>query len=195
MFKHWSESLATMLAANKIINIENHDAYSYGLELFLIKATLYIIILAIALLTDSLLISLIFTISYMTLRQYTGGYHCKTAEICTVVSIFIYLLMLILSKIEIFSTDIPFLFISALSYIIILIKAPIESANNPLEIKEKKTYRMISIIISTVLFVLIISFNFINLSELSFPVSYALTADAVLIIISLRRKENEKNNS
>lgn len=195
MYKHLAEGLATLLAANRIIDIDQHENYSYGLELFLFKFTLYIIILIISLLTNTFLISLIFTVSYLLLRQYTGGYHCKTAEACMITSIFIYVLMLLLYNTEVGSFSLLCFALNAISYLVIFINAPIENENNPLEISEIKAYRIISIIVSSVLIVLCVVLHLLSLNNYIFPISFAMTADAVLILITPRRKKNEKGNS
>lgn len=195
MYKHLAESLATLLAANRIIDIERQECYSYGLELFLFKFTLYIIILIISLLTNTFFISLIFTVSYLLLRQYTGGYHCKTAEACMITSIFIYVLMLLLYNVGICNYSVYLLICNLLSYLVILIRAPIENENNPLEIREIKAYRIISIIVSSILIVLCVVLHLLSLNNYIFPISFAMTADAVLILITPRRKKNEKGNS
>lgn len=41
MLRNISRELSTLLAAKKIISIENVDAYAYGLELFLFKSVFY----------------------------------------------------------------------------------------------------------------------------------------------------------
>ncbi len=194
VYKNIADNLANLLSANKIIDINNQEAYSYGLELFFFKFTLYIIILIISLLTDSFLISLVFTASYMLLRQYTGGYHCKTSEACMLTSILIYTFMLLLYNFKLNNLTL-FFFIIPISYLIIILKAPIENENNPLDADEIKKYRILSIIISTLLTVLsIITFIF-DFKQFAFPISYTLTADAVLLLISPRRKKNEEDNS
>lgn len=194
MYKRLAESVATLLAANRIIDIDQQECYSYGLELFLFKSTLYIIILIISLLTNTFLISLIFTVSYLLLRQYTGGYHCKTAEACMITSVFIYVLMLLLYNTEICTYSLLLIALDIISYLVILINAPIENENNPLEISEMKSYRTVSIIVSSVLLVLCAVLHFFGLYNYIFPISFAMTADAVLIITP-RRKKNEKGNS
>lgn len=195
MYKNVADSLATLLSANKIIDINKQEAYSYGLELFLFKFTLYIIILIISLLTDSFLISLVFTASYMLLRQYTGGYHCKTPEACMLTSILIYTFMLFLYNLKLNTLSLLFFVINTVSYLIIILKAPIENENNPLDTVEIKKYRILSIIISTLLTVLSILSFISDFKEFAFPISYTLTADAVLLLISPRRKKNEEDNS
>lgn len=195
MYKHLAESLATLLAANRIIDIDRQECYSYGLELFLFKFTLYIIILIISLLTNTFLISLIFTASYLLLRQYTGGYHCRTSEACMITSIFIYVLMLLLYNIGICNYSVYLLICNLLSYLVVLIKSPIENENNPLEIGEIKTYRLLSIIISSAFIISGIVLHQLGLYNYIFPISFAMAADAVLILITPRRKKNEEGNS
>lgn len=195
MYKNLADRIATQLSANKIIDINNQEIYSYGLELFLFKFTLYAIILIISLLTDTFLISLIFTASYMLLRQYTGGYHCKTSETCMITSILIYTFMLLLYNLEFYSQGLLLMILILISFLIILIKAPIENENNPLEKYELKKYRFLSLILSTVLTILSVLLFYFNFQVLSFSISYALTADAVLLLISTRRKRHEENNS
>lgn len=195
MYKHLAESLATLLAANKIIDIDQQENYSYGLELFLFKFTLYAIILIISLITNSVWISLIFTFSYMLLRQYTGGFHCKSAEACMVTSILIYLLMLILYHTGIYTYSLLLIALNLISYLVIFVFAPIENENNPLENSEIKTYRLLSIIISSVFIISGIVLHQLGLYNYIFPISFAMTADAVLILITPRRKKNEEGNS
>lgn len=94
MFKTLADESAHLLISHKIIDEENREAYTYGLELFFEKAFLYALISIIAILTNTLLFSIVFIVTYKALRQYTGGFHCKTAEMCLVISILIYLLVL-----------------------------------------------------------------------------------------------------
>ena len=195
MYKHLAEGLATLLAANKIIDVDEQENYSYGLELFLFKSTLYIIIFIISLLTNSFWISLIFTFSYMLLRQYTGGFHCKSAEVCMITSILIYMLMLLLYNTGVYSYSVWMPVLDFLSYLVIFLNAPIENENNPLEISEIKAYRTVSIIVSSVLLVLCAVLHFFGLYNYIYPISFAMTADAVLILITPRRKKNEKGDS
>lgn len=81
MLRNISRELSTLLAAKKIISIENVDAYAYGLELFLFKSVFYLLVFILSLLSGTLLISALFVIIYLGLRQYSGGYHCKTYQI------------------------------------------------------------------------------------------------------------------
>ncbi len=192
MFKQWAKDISLMLIANNIITFENRDAYSYGIELFLFKASLYIIVTVIALITNTLIPSVTFVVSYMLLRQYSGGYHCKTAETCMIVSIFMYLIFLLLYKLDYDNVKIFFLISSFISLLPITIFSPVENINNPLTIKEKNKYHIIAIIIAVILTAIMLIGYFVNINDIFYATSYALTADAVLIILGLRRSKNEE---
>lgn len=192
MFKQWAKDISLMLIANKIITFENREAYSYGIELFLFKTSLYIIVAVIALITNTLIPSAIFVVSYTLLRQYNGGYHCKTAEMCMVVSIFMYLFFLLLYKLDYGNTKIFFLISSCISFLPIAIFSPVENINNPLTVQEKRKYHIIAVIIAASFIAVVLFGYFFTIKNLFYSVSYSLTADAVLIILGLRRNKNEK---
>lgn len=193
MLKNLAEDLAQILAANNIIKVEDCDAYRYGLELAISKTIMYTIVLIIALLTNTLLFSILFIGMYMELRQYTGGFHCKSAEMCLVVSALIYLIVLLLYLVNSINIKIILAMVSLIIPLLVLIFSPIESINNPLTKDEKKKYHYAATIVSLVLvFIMCVALLF-NADVLFYASSESLTADAVLIILSLRRSKNEKN--
>lgn len=192
MFKQWAKDISLMLIANKIITFENREAYSYGIELFLFKTSLYIIVAVIAIITNTLIPSAIFVVSYTLLRQYNGGYHCKTAEMCMIISIFMYLIFLLLYKLDYGNIKKFFLISSCISLLPIAVFSPVENINNPLTVKEKRKYHIISVAIAVILVGIMMFGHIFDVNNIFYAISYALTADAVLIILGLRRNKNEK---
>lgn len=193
MLKNLAESLAQILAANKIIKVEDCDVYRYGLELVISKIIMYTIVLIIALLTNTMLFSVLFIGMYMLLRQYTGGFHCKSAEMCLVVSVLMYLIVLLFYLVNLINVKIIFAMISLIIPLLVLIFSPIESANNPLTTEEKKKYHRSAVIVSIILLFTMCVALLINIDVIFYASSESLTADAVLIILSLRRSKNEKD--
>lgn len=92
MLKSIAEEVTVLMAANDIIKTEEIEAYTYGLELIIPKVILYAVILVVSLITDTFLMSVAFVILLMCLRRYSGGFHCKTAEICVIALSFILIL-------------------------------------------------------------------------------------------------------
>ena len=193
MLKNLAENLAQILAANNIIKVEDYDVYRYGLELVISKIIMYTIVLIIALLTNTLLFSVLFIGMYMVLRQYTGGFHCKSAEMCLVVSVLIYLIVLLFYLVNLINIKIIFATISLTIPLIVLIFSPVESVNNPLTIDEKSKYHRSAVIVSIILLFIMCVSLLINIDVFFYASSESLTADAVLIILSLRRSKNEKD--
>lgn len=195
MFKHLAHEASILLITHNIVSEEKRDAYTYGFEIFFEKLFFYGIIFIIALLTKTLLFSTLFILAYKMLRQYTGGFHCKTAELCLVNSVLIYLSVMLLFILDKEPIRLALAISASVSAIIIFIFSPKESTNRPLEIKEKKKYRMISIINAALLAIIVAISYRLNISFLFYSTACSLTADAVLIILSLRRCKFERKNA
>lgn len=193
MIKNLAEDLAVLLAANGIIKLEDCDAYRYGLELFISKAIMYIIVFIIALLTKTLLFSILFIGMYSAIRQYSGGFHCKSAEMCLVVSILIYLVALFIYIINFENVKIPLMIITLVTPLIVMFFSPVETPNNPLTNEEKKKYHLNTMITSIILLIISCISLITNITSIFYASAGSLTADAVLIILSLRRSKNEEN--
>lgn len=180
MFKNLADDAAILLITHHIVSEEKREAYTYGFELLFEKLFFYGIILIIALLTKTLIFSVLFMFSYKMLRQYTGGFHCKTAEVCLVVSVLIYLLVLLLYMLDFDLAEFILSISAMVSLIIIFLFSPRESKNRPLENEEKKKYRTLSIIIATATAIIAVIFYRLNISLLFYSTSCSLTADVII---------------
>lgn len=187
MVNHLAELYATKMVAEKIIDMDDKECYVYGLELLLSKIIVLSIILVIALITGTIIESVIFTFFYLFIRQYSGGYHCKTAEICMMVSVFIYLLFLTIIRLNVLINSFM-IAISVISYFIILLYSPLADANKEIDDKEKKKYRIISFIIASVMMIMIVICFFTNTRGVFISVSCSLIADAILLLLAILKK-------
>lgn len=194
MFRKVSESIAGLLIANDIVSDENRDAYIYGLELLIPQILFYIGLLVISLFTKTLLLSLLFVVTYKVLRQYTGGFHCKSAEACLVVSVLIYLILLLLFYFHSTIVDMLLITASIIASAIIFRFSPIEDKNKLLDDIEKRKCRRLSIIVAiTAISLTVISF-FLNFKEIFYAIAWSLSADAVLILFTKRRRFNDEKD-
>lgn len=195
MLRELAEHISLKLVTTKTINIDDREFYTYGLELLLSKTIFCSIILIFALITNTLLISAMFLFMYMLIRQYSGGFHCKTSEMCFLVSILLYLLMLFLVRIDFNQIETSLCIFSTVSFFIIAVFSPIVSENNPLSPKQKIKYRRYSIIIAFLWLSIMVCTYIFKLDYIFYPVSWSLSVDAVLILLTLRRNKNEKDNA
>lgn len=184
MLKSIAEEITVALAANDIIETEEMEAYTYGLELLIPKVILYAAILVVSLITGTFFASVTFVVLLMCLRRYAGGFHCKTAETCLLFSFLIYLLALLGYE---FVQNIPTIacgISSIISAVIVLIFAPVEDVNRPLDESEKIQYRQKAMIMLTVVLLIDMSALLFGFDIVSYLSACSLTANAVLIFLS-----------
>ena len=192
MLKSIAEEITVALASNDIIKTDEIEAYNYGFELLIPKVILYAAILTVSIITNTFLISVAFVVTLMCLRRYSGGFHCKTAETCLLISFLIYLLVLFGYEFAQYIPNLACGISSAISAIIILIFAPVEDTNRPLDEYEKKLYRLKSMIALTIILLAETIFLLFDIIGLSYITACSLTANAVLIILALGRCKDGK---
>ena len=154
--------------------------------------TLYAVILVVSLITDTFLMSVAFVILLMCLRRYSGVFHCKTAEICLLVSFLMYLLAIFGYEFVSFISNMVYGISTVLSSVIVLIFSPVEDKNRPLDETEKVLYRQKAMIALCIILALEFAALIFEFRALSYLSACSLTANAVLILISqIRRCKNE----
>jgi accessory gene regulator B len=184
IIKTIAEELSLALVSNRIIEIEDRKNYIYGIELVLYDIFIFVTIAIIAVLTDTVSMSLIFTFLFCTVRSYTGGYHCNTYAKCFFTALTVYLIMLVLNIWLNSKTIVLACILMAVSVPVILRAAPVEHENNPLSHDEKNKYRKYSIriiFVSSMFFILSLIYF---AKEISFAISWAIFATAVFIVVS-----------
>ena len=196
MIEKLSGRLADKLVRENMIPVSERDIYAYGAELFMLKALFYSALLAAALLTRTLAEGAVFTFTYLYLRQYSGGYHCKTPMRCMAVSLLLYLSMTFIYRTGTDITKIFLLSAAVLSFAAVVRFSPSESEGNPLTDEERKKYRIIASVTSGI-YLLLSAATFISgLDMIFYPLTWSLAADAALIKINKSGgKKHEKDNA
>lgn len=130
------------------------EVYIYGIELLISSAVSTIVIFLIGLLTNTFFESVVFLISFSAIRVYTGGYHSMTYLRCNIISalsyvaivVFLYLLKgFIANPIVMFSGYI-------LTMLLAVIFAPVKHENKELSKEDTKKYKLLSLLMITVVF-------------------------------------------
>ena len=124
--------------------------------------------------------SLIFLVFYIPLRSYAGGYHAKTQIRCFATSVSIILIMMILIKYNVLS-NIEYVICTIISIIIIIIFAPVEDKNKPLDDVEHKKYKYITYIIlslETIVWLILMIMR-----RFSCAVSIAIIVESVMLFM------------
>lgn len=195
MFEYLADDLAILLAEKKIIKSENREFYFYGLQLAISKLFFFLVILTISLFTKTFLVSMAFVFMYSAIRQFTGGHHCRSEVSCFFVSILLYLVMILLYDVDIYEVKTFLCVTAAVSFLLIMIFSPVEHKNKPLSVDERKKYGRISKVIAIILAITVGISMWLNINILFYSSSYALTADAVLLIIALKGVKHSEQDS
>lgn len=175
---------------------EDVDIVAFGLFHIIADGTQILILLLIGLFTKAVIEILVFTIFYANIKKYSGGYHLNKHYLCVIAFTSIVCLSLILGNL--FSTLlVPYgnIFLSTLTLIIILKKAPIPHPNNPKSKEKLIVFRKKAIVNAIIeLFLIIITSLLININCLNVYITSA-TFGGILASITLLIPINTKSSN
>lgn len=173
---------------------EQEDILIYGYVLVIENLYKAIILFIIALLTKTVFETLITIGTFMLLRNFSGGIHCKSSLACTFCMLGVWGIGVIVSKIEI-----PVLVLFLMCGIIlgtIICYAPATTITNPIvkkSIRKRKHCSAIITVISLLIIGLIIRIQFGVSSVLNMIiVSMFIEAFSILLLLEKEEKRNEE---
>lgn len=176
-----SEKIINIFIDKGLILKEEKELFICALEqIFAYILNLFSIIL-IGVVFNMLFEAILFTLTYIPIRIYAGGYHAKTQLRCYIFSVFMLISVLFILKVSINVLAISILAI--IGSFIILLLAPVEDKNKPLDDIEIKVYRNRTIRnLIIILLSLIIGLLF-NKLVVSFCISISLICNAMMLIL------------
>ena len=147
MLENLAKSTARFFVSQNIVKSEYEDIYAYGMEILLSTVINGVIVLFIAILSDTVLLSLLFFTAFILMRRSAGGYHAKTHIGCMMILIAVHLMFMVLINV-IPDSIIPILsyFSIAYSCISVYLFAPVEHPNKPLSSDDRRKLRVKSLI-------------------------------------------------
>lgn len=193
MFTKQMEKLADVLIKNDITKDQDKDVLVYGLSVGTELAFNIITTVVLGMMFGLVLESLVFLGSFSFIRTYAGGYHCKKAINCYLMSSGVIILVLGVIK---FTPEgyMHFLGIAMLLIAIpVLLKlAPAETPSKPLDEDEQKYYYKKTVvhlgIESAVIFILFL----LKQNRLSFLFCVGIALSAGLVFAQCQQKKYVK---
>ncbi|MDD2482169.1 MAG: accessory gene regulator B family protein [Lutispora sp.] len=177
-----AEKITEKLEASQIINSEDKELYTYGL----VQGFSIIISIAITAIIGTIFRMIVdvifFTIAFIPLRLYAGGYHAKTQVRCYVFSIVMITAVLLGIRLIPWNDYICFIVALGAGSIIVSL-APVEDSNKPLDQKEKAVYKRRTYVVLGILTALILAFWFMGLHQTSVCIIMALTVLAFMLVL------------
>lgn len=147
MLENLAKSTARFFVSQNIVKSEYEEIYAYGMEIILSTVFNGLIVLIIAILSDTVLLSLLFFTAFILMRRSAGGYHAKTHIGCMMILVAVHLMFIVLINV-IPDSIIPILsyFSIAYSCISVYLFAPVEHPNKPLSGDDRRKLRVKSLI-------------------------------------------------
>lgn len=149
MIETLAKKITSKFIDNNIIKFEEREIYNYCFETTIVMGISYLVLIALSILFKESLTSLIFLLSFWMFRKTCGGYHASNYSLCSLMSLFSYLfLILVVKKITILFNASYFLLIIGLLIIIAL--SPIQDDNKPFTDKQYKRFKIISKVLAAI---------------------------------------------
>ncbi len=141
-----AEMIVDWQIKKQYLNSQDRALYRYAYELLLGQVINLSIACLLAFLFHAYVVVAVYLLAYIPLRSYTGGHHAASSGVCTVVSAVILAVACMASRI-IPSEMIVHLngAVTIVASYVIFYLVPVDTANKPLDIEEKRRYRKKSI--------------------------------------------------
>lgn len=143
MFSRIAEWYARKQVTLGEIQNEDIDVYKYGYILMFEMAINICISTILAILLQNVKCLFMFSCIFIPLRMYCGGWHASKSWACSVISNTIIVFVMIIDKYQIIRMSLLILMIvEMICFVIMFWFAPLENENKPLNIIEKKKYKV-----------------------------------------------------
>mgnify|MGYP004523147515 CR=1 FL=1 len=183
MIKLISSKVARILCEDEK-HTDNYELYEYAIYILLSSAFHIVTVIALGLIFNLLTESLVFYLSFIAIRKFAGGYHAKTPVRCYMFSIILYIVSLELIGFicESQYCVIITIILEFFSLVCIFAISPLDSNKHPLNLREKRVYRIISFTSSIVLFLLSLMLLF-ELKKIGIAVGLGIILVAFVLLI------------
>lgn len=132
--------LSRRMVERGIIKEEEQEIYQFGIRNGMIILLNVLTAFLIGLVTEKLLIVAVFTVSFMVLRSYTGGYHSDSRIFCYIGSNLVLFIPVYTQSLFVKTEDSILCILLAIAVSIILIFSPMHSKNRKLDEAELKHF-------------------------------------------------------
>ena len=132
--------LSHRLVERGIIKEEEQEIYQFGIRNGMIILLNVLTAFLIGLITEKLLIVAVFTVSFMVLRSYTGGYHSDSRIFCYIGSNLVLFIPIYTESLFVKTEDIILYILLAIAVSIIMVFSPMHSKNRKLDKAEQKQF-------------------------------------------------------
>ena len=179
----------------EIIPLEKKAVYTYGFEILISNVVYTLIFLICALLTRTLIESLLFWIGFYIIRSTAGGFHARTYRMCHLLFIVNHSVLIVLVKTIANSMEPLFIYgVMLFCALIIFVLAPVDHPNKRFSESEVSKFKLRSRIYCVILFSLsLIWFLFFEYNRWCFSFAIGTLSATISLVCAkithIKRKE------
>jgi accessory gene regulator B len=184
-FRRISVSLTTRMISAGVVKEEDRDVYQYSIEVVTALIVNIVSTFILFVVFGRLLECIIFFAVFSPLRTYSGGYHASTHLKCYLLSMA--MMLIVIFCLSIISESAYYMISAVLglfSTLTIFMFSPVEDKNRPLDEKEVKVYRKISLRVLAVEGLALILLLISHMEFYALVVSLGLAVTAVSVIVA-----------
>lgn len=186
MFVKLADSIVKWMLSNKIIEENKVVICKWGISHILDTVFNIITFLIIGILFKMPFETIVFTLGYIPLRIYAGGYHAKTPFRCWCLSnIILAISLVIVQNAE--KYYITFGVLSLIAVVILIILMPVEDLHKPLDQNERKKYKKRGVSILAVEICISVALALLHYSQISFVLNSIWILLSIIIILGMAK--------
>lgn len=194
MSEYLSEKIVDKMINNDVIDVQQRDEYLYTVQLLIEKCIVYVIVGFFAVLVGKIIETLLFLLVFLTIRKYSGGYHCKTEIGCVISSLILVVVVILIEgpflQVHRIAANVFF----ALSVCIMLVIGPVNHPNMNWSEYEYDRSKRVTAIMVLIWTALIICSELIGLSfEMTIYCRIGVVNAVILILLAKIKKQEVKH--
>lgn len=182
MFEKVALHITEWMGHNRIIERDRMVVVKWGISNILDTLFNLATFLIIGILMHMPLETVTFTLGYIPLRSYAGGYHAKTPFRCWVLSNVILLIALLCIR---YLSRYPSIIwsLAILSVILLIMLMPVSDIHKPLSDADKHRYKRVGIYILFSEIIVSILFRIINLPSITYSIFFIWIILSVMLVL------------
>ena len=184
MFVKIADNIVKLMLNNKIIEENKVVICRWGISHILDTLFNIITFLTIGILFKMPIETIIFTLGYIPLRIYAGGYHAKTPFRCWCLSNIILVVSLVLVQ-NAEKFYIAFGILSLIAVVVLIILMPVEDLHKPLDEIDRKTYKKRGIAILAVEICISVALALLHCNKISLVLGSIWVLLSVMLILGV----------
>lgn len=149
MLNSLARRIAGFILTQKSTEENMFSVYSYGIELLISSVLGVLLVIAVGFVLGNFMDSLLFLISFIFLRKYTGGLHCNSYTACNVTTVLTFVVAVKISGLlnSLSNKILCFVLMAVFIVFVILLLAPVSNPNKPVLPQDRVKYKTIAMII------------------------------------------------